>query len=75
MEEPNVKRRGLSIVREHLGLGTIRKTGPSGRLSRTPVSPGRAVPAAGLDTADVLEDIGMGERVGDLIVADVIYLG
>ena len=57
--------RGISITRRHDGQGRVRTTGPSPRLSRTPVRPGAPASAPGADGAAVINEIGLGaERAG-----------
>ena len=60
-------RHGLSITREHDGWGPITTTGPTTRLSRTPVVPGRPAPRPGSDTLSILEEIGMAGRLEELV--------
>jgi crotonobetainyl-CoA:carnitine CoA-transferase CaiB-like acyl-CoA transferase len=62
MEEPHVKRRGLSIVRQHAEVGEVRSIGPSPRLSRTRIAPAFAAPPAGWHTRELVEEAGFGDR-------------
>jgi crotonobetainyl-CoA:carnitine CoA-transferase CaiB-like acyl-CoA transferase len=63
MDDPWAKAHGLSITREHEGFGLVDTTGPSPRLSRTPVVPGRPAPKYGADTEAILAEHGLaGER-------------
>jgi crotonobetainyl-CoA:carnitine CoA-transferase CaiB-like acyl-CoA transferase len=57
MTDPWVEAHGLSLTREHDGLGPVTTTGPAPRLSRTPVQPGRPAPAPGADAVSVLAEI------------------
>ena len=45
-------------------------TGPTPRLSRTPVVPGRPAPRPGSDTAAILEEIGMRDRMAEFVRTD-----
>jgi crotonobetainyl-CoA:carnitine CoA-transferase CaiB-like acyl-CoA transferase len=58
---------GLSVTREHPGIGLVTTTGPAPRLSRTPVTAGRPVALVGGDTREVLAEIGWSDR-GDALV-------
>jgi crotonobetainyl-CoA:carnitine CoA-transferase CaiB-like acyl-CoA transferase len=64
MADPWVVSHGLSLTREHDGLGPVTTIGPSPRLSRTPTVPGRPAPQPGSDAASILSDVGM---LGDLV--------
>jgi crotonobetainyl-CoA:carnitine CoA-transferase CaiB-like acyl-CoA transferase len=59
MADPWVMAHGLSLRREHEGLGEITTNGPAPRLSRTPVQPGRPAPRPGADAASILTEIGL----------------
>ena len=54
MEDEYVRAHGLSVVREHPGLGAVRLVGPSPTLSRTPVRVTEPAPAPGWDSRAVL---------------------
>jgi crotonobetainyl-CoA:carnitine CoA-transferase CaiB-like acyl-CoA transferase len=71
-EDERSKRRGLSIVREHPGVGPVRAPGPSPRLSRTRVTPARPAALAGADAPAILESIGLRDRLEELIAAGAI---
>ena len=64
--------RGVSITREHDGPGRVRTTGPSPRLSRTPVRPGAPASAPGADGASVLEEFGLAEDRPTLVASRVL---
>ena len=72
MEEPWVRERGLSITRDHEGFGPVTTTGPSPRLSLTPVRPGWPAPPPGVHGPEVLADYGFGDRVDDFVRAGVL---
>jgi crotonobetainyl-CoA:carnitine CoA-transferase CaiB-like acyl-CoA transferase len=63
MTDPWAREHGLSVTREHDGIGLMTHIGPSPRLSRTPAQPGRPTPPPGADAASILAEIG---RAGDL---------
>jgi crotonobetainyl-CoA:carnitine CoA-transferase CaiB-like acyl-CoA transferase len=71
-DDERTKRRGLSIVREHPGIGPVRAPGPGPRLGRTRVEPARPAAAVGADARDVLQSIGLEERLDELIAAGAI---
>jgi len=64
--------RGISITRPHDGPGRVRTTGPSPRLSRTPVQPGAPASAPGADGPAVLEQFGLSEARPGLVDAKVL---
>jgi hypothetical protein len=72
MEDPWVIERGLSITREHDGLGPVTTIAPSPKLSRTPAVPGRPAPIPGSDAASILADIGMLDQLHRLVEAGVV---
>ncbi len=72
MEWPWVKDHGLSVTREHSGMGLITTTGPAARLSRTPCVPGRPAPQPGEDAASILAEIGMGPEIDRLVGARAV---
>ncbi len=69
MDDDTARARGLSLEREHRGVGRVRMAGPSARLSRTPPQPTGPAGAPGSDTRSVLEDLGF--DAADLIARDV----
>jgi crotonobetainyl-CoA:carnitine CoA-transferase CaiB-like acyl-CoA transferase len=66
--------RGLSLTREHDGVGLVTTNGPSPLLSRTPVVPGRPAPVPGADALSVLADIGREDEIDALVAAGAIRL-
>ena len=72
IEDPWVQAHGLSITREHDDWGPITTTGPTTRLSRTPVVPGRPAPRPGSNSREVLEEAGLGDRFETLVDAGVV---
>jgi crotonobetainyl-CoA:carnitine CoA-transferase CaiB-like acyl-CoA transferase len=75
MEDPLAKQRKLSVVTDHPGFGPIRTVGIPGKMSRTQPRIARPVPAPGLDTALVLEELGMGAEVDGLVERGAVTLG
>ncbi len=63
---------GLSITREHDEIGLVTGFGPSPRLSRTPVAPGRPAPKPGAQGREILEEIGLGQEFDRLLERGVI---
>ncbi len=74
MDDPWVRAHGLSITRDHEGFGPITTTGPTPRMSRSPVAPGRPAPRPGSDAKSILNDIGMGGEMETLAARKVIRL-
>jgi crotonobetainyl-CoA:carnitine CoA-transferase CaiB-like acyl-CoA transferase len=74
MDDPWAKAHGLSITRDHAGFGPIDTTGPSPRLSRTPVVPGRPAPKYGADTEAILAEHGLGGERERLVGVGVVRL-
>ncbi|HEY1291584.1 MAG TPA: CoA transferase [Chloroflexota bacterium] len=72
MEDPHVKRRGLSVVREHEEVGEVRSIAPGQRLSRTPVQPAFAAPPAGWHTRELVDEAGLAERFEQLLSSGVL---
>lgn len=72
MEDPEVKQQGLSIVRDHPGVGPVRMAGPTPRLSRTPVKVTRPAAPPGTDTRSVVADAGLADRFEALASAGVV---
>ncbi|HLZ68511.1 MAG TPA: CoA transferase [Dehalococcoidia bacterium] len=65
---------GLSLRREHDGLGEITTNGPAPRLSRTPVRPGRPAPRPGSDARSILAEIGLADDLDGLAERGVVRL-
>lgn len=74
LEDKWVSSHGLSITREHEGLGTITTTGPAPRLSLTPVRAGRPAPKPGADAREILGGIGLEVEFDRLVENRVIRL-
>lgn len=74
MTDPWVVDHGLSITRDHGELGPITTTGPTPRLSRTPVQPGRPAPKPGSDARSILEEVGLASELEALVERGVVRL-
>ena len=74
MDDPWAEAHGLSVTREHDGLGPVTTIGPSPRLSRTPPVPGRPAPIPGSDAASILADIGMLGELDRLVKDGVVVV-
>ena len=72
MSDPWVVSHGLSITREHDDIGLVTTCGPTPRLSKTPVHPGKPAPRPGSDARDILEEHGLGSEFDRLVSAGVI---
>ncbi len=67
MKDPWVVEHRLSITREHEQAGLVTHTGPSARLSLTPVTAGAPARPPGSDGAEILRELGMEDSVDALI--------
>jgi crotonobetainyl-CoA:carnitine CoA-transferase CaiB-like acyl-CoA transferase len=74
MEDPWAQAHGLSVTRDHAGFGPITTTGPAPRLSRTPPAPGRPAPMPGSDAASILADVGLSDRMEQLVANGVVVV-
>jgi crotonobetainyl-CoA:carnitine CoA-transferase CaiB-like acyl-CoA transferase len=72
MTDPLTQGRGLAITRDHEGFGPLTTTAPGVKLSRTPMTIGRAAAKPGSDAASVLAEIGLGGELDRLIREGVI---
>ena len=72
MESDWLTTRGVSITRDHVGVGPVRTTGPSPRLSHTPVRPGAPAAAPGADGAAILEQSGLSDERAALVESRVV---
>lgn len=72
MSDPWVISHGLSITREHEGVGMVTSVGPPSRVSRTPTQPGRAVRPPGADNREILGEIGMSRMFDEFVSKKVI---
>ena len=64
MSDPWVQAHGLSITREHAGIGPVTTIGAVPRLSGTPAVPGRLASPPGADNAQVLAElVGAGSMI------------
>lgn len=70
--DPWVQAHGLALTRDHDDLGSVTTTGPTPRLSRTPVQPGQPAPRPGSDAAAILAEVGLGDRLDDLVSQGVV---
>ncbi len=59
MRDPWAVAHGLSLTREHQGVGMVRTIGPVPRLSRTKLVAGRPVPPPGGDGAEIRREMGL----------------
>ena len=72
LDDPWAIDRGLSLTREHDEIGLVTGFGPSPRLSRTPVLPGRPAPKPGAQGREILEEVGLGQEFDRLLEQGVI---
>jgi crotonobetainyl-CoA:carnitine CoA-transferase CaiB-like acyl-CoA transferase len=72
MQDPWVVAHGLSLTREHEGMGLVTTCGPAPRLSRTPIRIGQPASKPGADGPAILAEIGLGDRIEALIEAGVV---
>ncbi|MGH2588178.1 MAG: CaiB/BaiF CoA transferase family protein [Dehalococcoidia bacterium] len=74
MADPWAQAHGLSLTREHAGLGLIDTIGPAPRLSRTPVTPGCPAPLYGADTMAILAEHGLATDQDCLVASGAVRL-
>lgn len=74
MESPWVIEHGLSLTREHDGVGLVRTNGPGQRLYRTPVVPGAPASVPGADAPSVFEEFGLAHQIEPLVAAGVLAI-
>jgi crotonobetainyl-CoA:carnitine CoA-transferase CaiB-like acyl-CoA transferase len=74
MADPYVVRRGLSVTREHDGVGRVTTNGPAQWLSRSPVTPGRPAAIPGADAAAVFDEYGLASQLEALAQAGVVKI-
>lgn len=72
MADPRVVARGLSLSREHAGLGVVTTTAPSIRMQRTPVRPGAPASKPGEDAAVILAECGLAGQLDRLVRQGVV---
>jgi crotonobetainyl-CoA:carnitine CoA-transferase CaiB-like acyl-CoA transferase len=72
MEEDYVKASGLSVLRDHPGVGLVRAPGTAPRLSLTPARLSSPAPLPGWDGREVLEAAGLGARYDELVAKGAI---
>ncbi len=75
MRDPWAIAHGLSVTREHAGGVRITTIGPPARLSGTPVTPGRPVSPPGGDAAEILAQVGLADRLDELVARGAIARG
>jgi crotonobetainyl-CoA:carnitine CoA-transferase CaiB-like acyl-CoA transferase len=74
MLDPVAQARGLSVVRQHEGVGSVRNVGRSGRLSRTPLDPLIPAQPLGWHTREIVEEVGLAESVAQLVASGAVGL-
>ena len=72
LDDPWAVDHGLVITREHDEIGLVTGFGPSPRLSRTPVAPGRPAPKPGAQGREILEEHGLGDQFDRMVEQGVI---
>ena len=73
MDDPWAQEHGLSLTREHDGLGLVTTIGPGARLSRTPLVPGRPAPQLGSNGREILVEAGIGDRFDALVASEIVH--
>jgi crotonobetainyl-CoA:carnitine CoA-transferase CaiB-like acyl-CoA transferase len=74
MRDPWVIAHGLSVTQKYKDGSMITTIGPPWRMSRTAVSPRHLASPPGGDAEEVLAEIGMSDRLGELVAKGVIAL-
>lgn len=72
MQNPWVRAHGLSLQRQHDGVGLVTTIGPAPRLSRTPVQAGRPAPRPGADAESILGEVGLAADLPSLLQRDIV---
>jgi len=72
MYQPWAVDHGLTLTRDHGDIGLVTTSGPSPRLSMTPVEPGIPAQKPGSNAAEIMRDYHMSEELPRLINAGVI---
>jgi crotonobetainyl-CoA:carnitine CoA-transferase CaiB-like acyl-CoA transferase len=72
--DPWVVAHGLTVTREHEGIGPLTTTGACVRLSRTPPSAGRPAAKPGSDAASILAEVGLLGEMDRLVREGVVVL-
>src|SRR5262249_10244048 len=72
MRDPVVRAQGLSVTRDHDGVGPVTTTAPGIKMSLTPPVVGAPAPRIGSDAASILAEIGMQKDLDRLVAAGVI---
>ncbi|MBV9322510.1 MAG: CoA transferase [Chloroflexi bacterium] len=74
MQDAWVRAHGLSLVQSIEGLGDMTMPGVAARMSRTPLRVGAAVRPPGADAPQILEAIGLVDRLDDLLASGAISM-
>ncbi len=72
LQDAYVMEHGLTATREHDEIGLVTTCGPAPRLSRTPVDIGRPAAKPGSDAFEVLDEIGLGDRLDALVDSGIV---
>ena len=75
MRDPWVVAQGLSITRDHEGVGRVTGIGPSARVAPSPPVPGRPVRPPGADGRELLAELGLGAAEIEALVRDGVVGG
>jgi crotonobetainyl-CoA:carnitine CoA-transferase CaiB-like acyl-CoA transferase len=74
MVDPYVRQRGLSVTQQVVGVGETTAPGLPVRLSRTPMRLGDPPRQPGSDAANILDELGMSDRLAKLEQAWVLQV-
>jgi crotonobetainyl-CoA:carnitine CoA-transferase CaiB-like acyl-CoA transferase len=74
MQDAWVIDRGLSLTREHDGIGRVQTNGPGQRLSRTPARPGDPASLPGADAPEVFARYGLAGKLESLVAQGVLAI-
>ena len=74
MTDPWAVEHGMSLTRDHDGVGRVTTNGPSARLTRTPLVPGKPAAVPGADGIAVMSEIMDSDEIAALIEQDVLVV-
>ena len=72
-DDPDIRKAGLIVTRDHPGSGKADHLGSVAKLSETPMRVGRPTPLLGAETNEILSEAGYtGEQIESLKLAGAV---